>query len=238
MNLKLPSTALERALVFNFLIHGIAMLAMVAMLLPALPGGTDATDAQRVAYLATHPWSWRLGWLTWQLTALADLVFSIAIVRARWIPRLPAIVALALTVAAILPDQTAQAMLVARGVDVAQDAVKSGDTRAFLAFEHTWFPLTSAWAATFYTLGAIAWTWCFAAARTWNRWLTLVSIAAWGAFGVVSVGAILPESLRLPARVVAAGNAIGFVLLEVWFAMVFREVRKGTASPAQSADPG
>ncbi len=44
---------------------------MAALLLPALPGGTAHSDAERVIAIAEHPWKFRLGWLPWQLCALA-----------------------------------------------------------------------------------------------------------------------------------------------------------------------
>jgi hypothetical protein len=54
---------LEASLLFNFLIHAVAMVSMVLLLMSAMPGGGVADDAQRVGYIADHPWLWRLGWL-------------------------------------------------------------------------------------------------------------------------------------------------------------------------------
>ena len=110
---------LERALLFNFVIHGVAMLAMAALLLPAMPGGSGAPDGDRVAIIAAYPWRFRLGWLPWQLCAVADLLLAIAMVRVRWLPRVPAILVLVFTVVAVIPDQYAQAVWVTRGVALA-----------------------------------------------------------------------------------------------------------------------
>src|SRR5689334_21179515 len=101
--------SLERALLFNFIVHGVALLAMVAFLLPALPGGSGNTDAQRIAVIAAHPWRFRIGWFPWQMCAVADLWLAIAMVRVAWWPRWASIVVLVLTVGAVVPDQYAQA---------------------------------------------------------------------------------------------------------------------------------
>src|SRR5256885_9198758 len=93
---------LEASLLFNFQIHAVAMVSMAVLLLPGMPGGGVADDAQRVAYIAHHPWLWRLGWLPWQATALADLLLAGALVRTKWVPRGPAPLTLAVTLAAIL----------------------------------------------------------------------------------------------------------------------------------------
>src|SRR5215472_12738159 len=110
---------LERALLFSFVVHGIAMLAMVLLLLPGMPGGPNDSMA-RMAYVAAHPWLWRLGWFPWQLTALSDVLIALALVATRWIPRLPAVLTLLITLLAIIPDQAGQAIWVTRGVALAQ----------------------------------------------------------------------------------------------------------------------
>lgn len=215
---------LENALLWTFVAHGLAMLGMALFLLPGLPGGGVNSDAARAAYIAAHPWKWRLGWLPWQLTALSDIALSIALLRTRWIPRLPAIVTLLLTCAAIVPDQGGQALWVTRGIELASQAVQTGDLSAYLAFENRVFPAVGAWAAILYTVSALGWTWCFASAGTWNRRLSWFSVATWGVFVIASVGPLLPGHWRLPPPVVAGANAIGFVLLELWFLLVLEQV--------------
>ena len=220
-----PSPFLERLLIANFVIHGIAMLTMLGMLLPALPGGTTPDDAGRVAYVAAHPWRFRLGWVPWQLTALADLLMALAIARTRWIPRVPAVLGLVLTVAAVIPDQLAQVLFQTRGVELARLSSVAG-VEPYLAFEATWFPRTASWAACLYTAAAVAWSVSFARAGTWAPWLTWVSVAAWTTFGVVSASLLLPGPWRLPAVVVSAGNALGFVLFQVWILGVLDRVMR------------
>lgn len=206
---------LELALIFTFVAHGLAMLSMALLLLPGLPGGGQDAAA-RMAYVAAHPWLWRLGWLPWQLTALSDVLLALALACTRWMPRLPAALTLLVTLAAVIPDQVGQALWITRGVALAH----SGDATAYAAFEARTFLWIAAWGGTLYTIGAYGWTWCFARAGTWNRALTWLSVAVWGLFTVVSVGPLLPEALRPPAALVAAGNAIGFVLLLAWVALV------------------
>ncbi len=215
---------LELALLFTFVAHGLAMLGMLACLLPGMPGGGELSDTTRIAYIAAHPGLWRLGWFGWQLTALSDLLLGIALVMTPWIPRRAALVTLLLTLLALVPDQYGQALWITRGVELAQQAMRSGQLDAYLEFESWVFPSVAGWGATLYTLGAVGWSWCFAAARTWSRSLTLLSVVTWGIFGIVSPGLLLPPQLRLPAAVVAAANAIGFVLMELWFLAVLERV--------------
>jgi hypothetical protein len=152
---------LERALIANFAVHGTALVAMAALLLAVLPGGGHP-DAERIAGIAAHPWWFRAGWLPWQLCAAADLALALAMLRVRWLPRAPAIAVVALTAAAVVPDQYAQAVWITRGVELAQS-----DPAAYLALERAIFPYTAGWAALFYTLAALGWTACFAQAGTW-----------------------------------------------------------------------
>jgi hypothetical protein len=220
-----PARFLVAALLFTFLCHGAAMLGMVLLLLPGMPGGGVEDVIARAAYVAGHPWRWRLGWLGWQLTALSDLLLGIALVRTRWIPRLPAWLTLAATLAALVPDQGGQLLWVTIGVDLAQEAVRSGWTAGYLKFESWVFPVIAGWGATLYTLGALGWTWCLAAAGVWSRPLTWLSVAVWGIFAIVSPALLLPERMRLPAAIVSAANAAGFVLMQAWFALVAARIR-------------
>lgn len=225
---------LERALLFTFVAHGLGMVGMVLFLIPGMPGGGVTDNAARVAYVAAHPWLWRLGWFPWQLTALSDVLLAVALIRTAWIPRLPAYVTLLLTLFAILPDQIGQALWITQGIRLAQEAHRTGNLAAYLQFEQATFTAVSAWAATLYTVGALGWTWCFAAAGTWNRRLTWLSVVVWGIFLVASVGPLLPPPLRVAPAVVAAGNAVGFLLMEFWFLDVLEQVlRRSRPDAAQ-----
>jgi hypothetical protein len=228
------SRMLERALLFTFVIHAVAMGSMALILLPGMPGGGTADDLLRIRYMAAHPWGWRLGWFPWQLTALSDLLIAIGLLRASWVPKGPAILTLLLTMAAVLPDQAGQIAWMTRGLELAQ----SGDAAAYLAYEARIFPWTAVWGGTLYTIGALGWTWCFAAGGTWNGWLTGISLVLWPLFLVVNAGPLLPPGLRPSPLFVAAGNAVGFILLELWFAiaaeLVLRRSRPDAASGRQA----
>jgi hypothetical protein len=211
--------ALEWALVFNFVVHGLALLAMAALLLPTLPGGSAANDSARIATIAAHPWRFRVGWFPWQLCAVADLLLAIAMVRARWLPRVPAWLVLVFTALAVVPDQYAQAVWVTRGVDLA-----ARDPEAYLALERAIFPLTAGWGALFYTLAALGWTWCFARAGTWSRALTILSVPLWLSMFVAVTAPLLPESIRPSPGFVSTANGIGFLQLQVWLGLVTEAV--------------
>jgi hypothetical protein len=225
-NLAAPESSrfLERSLLFTFAVHAVAMVSMAILLLPGMPGGGSSSDVSRITYIAAHPWLWRLGWFPWQVTALSDVLLGVALLRTKWIPKAPAAVTLIVTMMAVLPDQAGQLLWCTKGVALAADAVRTGDPTRYLSFEVTVFQLTAAWGATFYTLAAIGWTWCFVAAGTWNRLLSWLSAATWSIFAFVSAGPILPADLRPAPALIAAGNALGFVLLQIWFAAVLEHV--------------
>lgn len=206
---------LEGSLLFSWVMHGVAMLSMALLLMAGLPGGGQAA-AERMAYVAAHPWLWRLGWLPWQLTALSDLLVSIALLRSTFAPRLAGWLGLLFTLAGILPEQTGEFLFMWHGPAVAQ----AGDLAAYLALEGRLFMLTSAWGALGYAIAAGFWSWSLASGGLWRRWLTPFSALLWLFFAYISGGLLLPEPLRPSATAVAAGNAIGFILLMIWFTVV------------------
>ncbi|MBI3856281.1 MAG: hypothetical protein HY293_11385 [Planctomycetes bacterium] len=167
------------------------MASMAFLLLPGMPGGGTADDLERIRIIVNHPWRWRLGWFPWQLTALSDLLIGIGLLRTRWIPKLPAAVTMLLTVAAVVPDQAGQIAWMTRGIELA----RSGDIVGYLAYEARIFEWTAVWGGTFYTLGALGWTWCFAAAGAWNRRLTGISLLLWPLFLYANFGPKLPPSM-------------------------------------------
>lgn len=215
---------LERSLLANFVVHGLAIVLMALLLAPMLPGGGEPDPVVRITRIAAHPWRFRLGWLPWQLCAVADLWMAIALVRVRWIPKLPAVFVLLTTMAAVVPDQYAQAVWITRGVELAQAATNARDIAAYLALERSLFVMTAACGAFLYTLAALGWTACFAMAHTWSRTLTWLSVPAWAVMLFVTTVLFLPPSVRPSPEVVALGNAVGFALLQVWLALVTEAV--------------
>jgi hypothetical protein len=229
VNAPLAARGLERALLFSFLTHGLAMLAMAGLLLPGIPGGPNELTA-RMAYIAEHPWLWRVGWLPWQLTALSDLLLAVALLMTRWTRSLPALLALLVTLAALVPDQTGEVLWITRGVALAQ----AGHVAAYGAFEARTFVWVATGGGVGYTLAAIGWSWALARAGAWRRWLTWYSVIIWALFLALGIAPALPATWRPAPLVVAAGNAVGFVLLLVWVwavgEMVMRRARPDVSS--------
>lgn len=208
--------ALARVLLVNLVVHALAMLAMAALLLPMMPGGTDASDAERVAELAAHPWRFRVGWWPWHACAVADVWMAIVIARSPLLPRWSSVIALVLTLAAVVPDQLGQLLWITRGLSLASEAHATGELAPYLAYEAHVFALTAVYGALGYTLATVVWVVAFAR----GGWLTGTGRAVSGAVLVVmltvTLGPMLPPPLTLPPTAIAAGNAIGFVLLLWW----------------------
>jgi hypothetical protein len=192
------------------------MLGMALLLLTGIPGGPDADVAARMAYVAQHPWLWRLGWLPWQLAALSDLLLGVALLSTRWVPRLPAALAVLVTLAGIVPDQMGQFLWITRGVALAQ----AGDLAMYRAFEHDAFVAIAVGGGIGYLLAAVCWSLALARTNAWARWLTPYSIVLWGIFALLALAPALPDALRPAPVIVAAGNALAFVLLLIWLVAV------------------
>ncbi len=190
------------------------MLSMLAFLLPGLPSGT--TDLpQRIAYISDHAFLWKLGWFPWQITALSDLILAVALVRTKWVPRLPAVGSLILTIVAVSIEQPAEYRWVTSGIEIAKDALRTGNHSAYMAFEQEVFSLTSHWAALFYTLAAIFWSISLAKPGAWNRNMTRLSWVLWGLLLIISTGPLITSAIG--PNLVSVGNAIAFNLMMVWF---------------------
>jgi hypothetical protein len=230
---RLAARLLEQLLLVNLGVHALALVGTALFLLPGMPGGSSAEDADRVAYLAAHPWLWRLGWLPWQVTALVDLLTGMALWRTSWVPRLPAALALAFTLLAVLPDQAGQARWVTHGLDLAAESHQSGDLTPYLQFEKQAYRAVMVWGGSLYLCMALGWTWCFAAAGTWSRTLTVLSIVTWSTLAVGSAGLLLPEEMRPSPLVVGGTNGLGLTLLLVWLALVAEQILR-RARPSET----
>jgi len=201
--------------------------------MPMLPGGGgEGDDLSRALRIAASPQSYRLGWLGWQLTAVSDVILAITLVRASrgasTAERRASIAQLVFVLLAIVPDQGAQLLLVTRGVDLARAAAASGDVAAFLAFENVVFPLTSGWAAIFYTLAAIGWALTLRARGSWNGALERLSPPMLLLFVAISVAPVLPSAIRPSSALIGAGNALAFTVLEAWFVAAIVAVRRSS----------
>jgi hypothetical protein len=215
---------LEQMLLANIVVHAVAMVTMGLFLMAALPGGPTKDDTVRIAFIAENPWLWRLGWLPWHLCALFDLLMGIALVTTRWVPRLPAVLTLLVTLCAVVPEQTGEIGWVSRGVVLAQESHRTGALEPYLQFEAWAFHLAVVVGASIYMVMALGWTWCFVAAGTWNRALSWLTPVTWGFLTVGSIGFLLPEPFRPGAALAGFTNGVGFLLLEIWLILVTEAV--------------
>ena len=220
---RLAARFLEQILLINLCVHLVALIC-TPLLLPGIPGGNSASIAGRTAYLDAHPWLWRLGWLPWQAAALVNVLTAVALWRTPWIPRLPAAAVLVFTLVAVAADQFGQVLWMTRGLDLAAEADRRGEFASYREFENQAYRAVVVWGGTLYLCMALGWTWCFAAAGTWKRSLTVLSVLTWGLLALSSVALLLPEELRPGPVLVGASNAIGLTLLLLWFALVVEQV--------------
>lgn len=208
--------SLSRVLLANLIVHALAMLAMAALLLPMMPGG-GVSDVERIAQLAEHPWTFRIGWWPWHACAIADVWLAIVVVRSPLLPRGLGIIALLFTLIAVLLDQAGQILWVTGGLELARQAHASGELSTYLTFEAGVFDLTAVKGALGYTLATVFWVLAFDEGRLLDRRGRVISALVLAVMLTVTVGPMLPSPLTLPAPLIAPGNAIGFVLLLAWF---------------------
>ncbi len=215
---------LEQVLLASFVIHLVALFTMAAVCMNGVPGATGADAAARLAYVADHAVLWRVGWIPWHLSAAVDLLTGVALVCTRWVPRLPAVLTLLVTLAAVGVEQSGEIPWTVQGPIRAAEARDAGTVQQYVDFETPIYQRAVVYGASLYMVMALGWTWCFAAAGTWSRTLTWLSVAAWGALLVGSVGLLLPQPWRPPSVVVGAANGVGFPLLLLWLILVTERV--------------
>ncbi len=213
--------ALARAFVWIFVIHVVAMLDMPLVLARFLPGGGAPSEAIRIQWIAEQPWTFRLGWLPWQLTAVVDLLFAWLVARTAWLPRTLRILAAVVTLAAVIPDQIGQGLYVLEGPMRARVVTGGSDTvEQFLAWETGVFRLTTGWGATLYTIGTALFLEAFRAAKVWSRALGIATAIFYLTMPVAAVAPLLAlAGVVVPAKLVVALNAIGFVVLLFVYAL-------------------
>ena len=208
---------------FTIACHGTAMISMLLFLLPGVPGGPSDL-VQRATYLSQHSLQWKIGWFPWQMTAMSDIILAVALFRLLNGKKLVVWIGLIMTLLAIAFEQPWEYRWVTSGIDLAKEAVAMGNYSNFSAFESDAFRMTSLWAAMFYTLAAIAWSYSFATLKIWNRFLTILSVILWSLLLAISGCPIFAPSLDL--KLVSVGNALGFNLMMVWFITLWFLMRK------------
>ena len=206
------SRLLEAALAANVVVHAVAIVGTVFLLWSGLPG-SPADGAERIAYLVEHTRAWRWGWFAWALVAAANVLLGVALVRTAWVPRRPARITLAITIAAAVPDVVGQILWTTWGVGLAA-AATDANPAGYVAFE-TYVRLAVCVVAGFgYLLAGLGWSWCFRSAGVWSRRLTWLTLATWGMFAA-AIGFYF-----LSRPWMAVFNAFGFVLLVGWLIAV------------------
>jgi uncharacterized protein DUF2071 len=204
--------------------HAAAVTAMALLLAPAFE--VTAGTLERAAYVAAHPWRWRLGWLPWQLCALVDVGFSVALWRwlvarsarrgAGW-----ALAALVATLIAVIPDQWGEAVLSLRLPALAEQALHQPAAAAAYRRVEAWALLmTGTCGGTGYLVMTAAWIAAVrqAAQPLRLRAFTVVGVAmfvpflaaAWLTFAARDAAGL--EGLAAAAPV----NALAFGMLLVW----------------------
>lgn len=217
------SRFLEFSLFFVLVVHVVAMFSMALLLMPAMPGAINS-DSVRIAYIADHPWLWHLGWLPWHLCALSDLVFALAMLRTKWIPKLPAIVTTLFTLLAVAVEQPAEFLWNVEGSKLAGVSIAAGSLAPYLDFEDEMFLLVGSIAAVIYAIMAFGWTWSFAKAGTWSRSLSWLSALTWTLLLFTGAAPLLPESIQPSSMLIGIGNGIGFTLMALWMVLLLEAV--------------
>jgi hypothetical protein len=218
---------LEQILLLNFFIHLIALFTMAGIAVHGVPEATDATPMERAGFVANHQIAWQLAWLPWHLCAAIDLLMGIALVTTKWVPKIPAVLTLLVTWAAVFVEQSGEIPWTLRG-----PALAKIDPPLYLQMESIWHFRVVVAGASLYLLMAWGWTWCFWAAGTWSRALTWLSLITWTVLLPGCVLLLLPKPWQPPPIVFNAANGIGFPLLLLWTVLVTEEVLK-RSRPAQ-----
>ncbi|MDZ4833383.1 MAG: DUF2071 domain-containing protein [Candidatus Melainabacteria bacterium] len=217
------SRFLEFSLLVVLVVHVVAMVSMAVLLMPAMPGAIN-TDQVRITYIAHHPWLWHLGWLPWHLCALSDLLLAIAMLKTPWIPKMPACITTLFTVLAVAVEQPAEYLWNVEGARLASVSIAAGTLAPYLDFEGEMFLLVGSIAAILYAIMAFGWTWSFARAGTWNRYLTWLSAITWTLLLFTAAAPLLPESIQPSLLLIGVGNGIGFSLMALWMVLVLEAV--------------
>ena len=176
---------LRRAAILAFVAHLVAGIAMAMVLIHGLE--TALFLQPRLAFLVEHRVLWTLGWLTWTVAAFTILYFYLAFAE---VHSPPSQFAVLLTVVALAPDLSAQAIEIGvlPGL-AAQLAGSNGTPELFLMLHRVAVMLSGFVANTLYSLTALLLAW--SARRAYPSWVTATGIAV-AIFGFsLSVAALL-----------------------------------------------
>jgi hypothetical protein len=209
---------LEAVFWFALLTHGLGLLCMAFLLVPGLPVDGNSL-LERLKFLSSHELSWRLGWLTWQLSALSDLLIALAFLKTA-LPKWLSFVVLVTTVCALIPDQYGQFLWTTQLPGLATQALSTGQTAKFVEFEHFIYMMVTGWASILYTILAVAWTVALSRLFDTGSKFIRISYALWLLSFVCSFLILLQEHFKLPFILLEAANAVFFTGLMLWFCWV------------------
>jgi hypothetical protein len=217
---------------FFVITHVVALGAMAIVLRPGMDPSAFGIE-ERMAFVASSAFAWRLGWLPWQLSALSDLAVCAALWRwaavakndaaTRW-----ALAAVVLDLVSAIPEQWAEAMLVTSFVTDASagDAARWSHDWAFYA------AVTGVWANGGYTLMTGAWM--VIARRLLGRGvapfaLEIALLVAFTVSGSLTLLATTAEGDAVGAWFMASSavNGIAFPALTLWMLALAWHVRRG-----------
>jgi hypothetical protein len=215
------ATALERVCVASLAAHLLALAALFGLLLPGTPA--RAGLAERAAWLAAHPWLWRLGWLPWLLAALCDLALAAALVASprlgRWSARAAFAVAVG-TAAVTFPGQLRYALALPGG---ALRALATGDLTTFSILEARDVRWAFGLAPLLAAAAGLAWS---AALRRayWSTACTRAALAAFPTLALAGAAALVWAWSGFPFWVATGFLAAGLALATLWLVLVAEQV--------------
>jgi hypothetical protein len=227
-----------RQLLISLAGWAIAHLLASVTLLTLLHGGIDLdrSFAARAAYVASHPVRWRLGWLPWQLSAVSDVIVSVALWR--WLTQRPgrggaavAAAGIVLCLLAVVADQWSEYTLTTRYVADAQLLVDGRADGAALA-RREWQLLFASGVVANALYAAMAATWASAvilAARRARQGFGSIAIVASAAVAALCASSwAYFEALHGRGRhvVAEACGGIGFAAFFVALGLMARRVER------------
>ena len=198
---------LRKAAALAFATHLTAGLCMVIVLRHGLePAGLQ----DRLVFLVNHRWLWTIAWLTWTAAAPAILYFYMVFAEAHGpLARF----AVFLTVAALAPDLSAQAIEIGVLPQLAAQVAGAHDVPQFLTLHRVAIVLSGYLANSLYSATALLLTWT--ARRSYPVWITGCGVAV-GVSGMgLSVAVILDSAMGM-----VWANALLVPAILLWLAAV------------------
>jgi hypothetical protein len=220
-----PNHADKRTLVFlawlNVALHGLALLlAGMGM----RPGSPLVTLPERVHYLASYPFGWSLGWVTWMLCTLALIAFFAAMTH--YLQNRPSLSRLAVIIVAAggMIDLFCDVLYITvLPLLAAQTPVPEA---TFLAVERAANAGGLIVANGAYATGVLLLTACLPRVGESGRWVILIGYAVFGFGTILVVAGFLGEPW-----LAAIGTGPTIVLYCLWTVLVARFLRSAECRP-------